>query len=551
MIKNLFKIDFPDLDKNSNKVLLITGVRILFFSVILITTVLYELKQKTFFNTESILPLYFLLITAFVLNSIYLLFFKRVQSIWQSTAFLFVFDAIFISGLIYITGIQQSIFLFLYLINIILCGFLFQRKGAFLLALFTSCCFSLLLIASTEVQGQTLYFAVGLNNLAFFAIAYLSGYLSEVVNFMGSEIKTQRQDIKTLQDINKIIVENISSGLITISQTFQIMLFNPAAEKILGMNQNLHGKDLNEVFPGMREFIENRTEYNRFERRFENSKGEKLILGFSVSPLKATEGDEGGFILIFQDLTEVLRFEAAMRRQDKLAAIGKLAAGIAHEIRNPLASISGSVELLKSLIIIKNPEEQKLMNIMLKEISRLNSLITEFLDFVKPEEKKIEVCDVNSIIRETLEMIKVNNTLPQNVKQITHLDARGLIPGDKNKLKQVFLNLFINSYQAMNEIENRQLEIISKNQGEYLIIKIKDSGHGMSEGTQRRLFEPFFTTKQKGTGLGLATVHKILETHDAKIFVESHEGAGTEFTIQFNQVIIEGAQHNEGQNTGS
>ncbi len=541
----------PDLDKNPNRVFFVAAVRVLFFTTILAITVLYQVKQKTFFNTESIIPLYMLLVSACLVNSIYLLFFDQFQKRWVATAFLFMFDTFFISGLIYITGVQQSIFLFLYLVNIVLCGFIFQRRGAFVVSLLTSVCFSFLLILEPDVQGQTLYFAVGLNNLAFFAVAYLSGYLSELLKFMGTEIKIQAQDIKALQDINKIIVENINSGLITISQEFEIVLINKAAKNILELDRDPTGLSIEKIFPGVTDIILKKSSENRFERRYDTPKGERIILGFSISPLQADGIEADGFILIFQDLTEILRFEHAMRRQEKLAAVGKLAAGIAHEIRNPLASISGSIELLKTTVIVQEPDQQKLMDIMLREVTRLNSLITEFLDFVRPEERKMDVCDVDHILKETLEMLKYNHALPKGVEQKLDLQAKGFVSGDKNKLKQVFLNLFINAYQAMPNDGNKTITVTSRIADRSLVIKIKDSGAGMSEQTQKRLFEPFFTTKPKGTGLGLATVHKILETHDAKIFVESHEGIGTEFTVQFNQIIREGAKQNEAKNTGS
>ena len=544
-------LQFPDFDKNTNRVFMVAAVRVLFFTAILFITVLYQIKQKTFFNTESILPLYLILIFAFGINSAYLLNFERLMKNWQAPALLFTFDTAFISGLIYITGVQQSIFLFLYLVNIVLCGFIFQRKGAVLIALVTSACFSFLLILAPEVQGQTLYFAVGLNNLAFFAVAFLSGYLSEVLKFMGSEIKTQRADIRALQDINKIIVENINSGLITITNDFQIVLINKAAMDILDLSYNPTKHPIEKIFPGMKNIMINRSKENRFERSFDTVKGERIILGFSISPLKNSEGVPDGFILIFQDLTEVLRYETAMRRQEKLAAVGKLAAGIAHEIRNPLASISGSIELLKSTLVAQDRDQQKLMDIMLKEVTRLNSLITEFLDFVRPEERKMDICDVEGIIKETLEMLKFNKNLPNDIRHELRLQGKGFVSGDKNKLKQVFLNLFINAYQAMQESPTKVMTISTENHDGSLRVKIKDSGEGMSEATLKRLFEPFFTTKPKGTGLGLATVHKILETHEAKIFVESHKGNGTEFTVQFNQIIREGANRNEGKNTGS
>jgi len=547
---SLGQMKIPDLDRHRGKVLLITGVRVIFFLAILVISILFQLRQSTFFNTESIFPLFAILFIEFILNTIYLSFFERAQKLWQPTAVLFIVDAVFITALILITGVQQSIFLFLYLVNIILAGFVFQRRGAFFLALFTSACFSFILILGPEIEGQTLYFAVGLNNLAFFCVAALSGYLSEQLNFVGTELVIKKRDIKALTDLNKIIVENISSGLITVTSDFRVLLCNKSAGKILGLTK-LVDKNLDEIFPNITSTLA-KIKGNRLERKYTLPDGERLILGMSVSPLLDEGGLPNGYIIRFQDLTEIVRLEGAMRRQEKLAAVGKLAAGIAHEIRNPLASISGSIELLQSLLNLKGGDEGKLMDIMLKEISRLNQLITEFLEFVRPTERNLDPCHVDTILNEVLDMTKVNTSLKQNVIQKRDLHApKSYVAGDKNKLKQVFLNLVINAYQAMGESPNAVLKVETKSDGEFLTVKFKDTGSGMSDQTMRRLFEPFFTTKPKGTGLGLATVHKILEIHDAKIFVESHEGQGTEFTIQFHQEIKEGANQYEGQNTGS
>jgi two-component system sensor histidine kinase PilS (NtrC family) len=546
------------MERQRGKLLGVFGVRIGFFIAILGITFAYQFKQTTFFNTESLFPILGALCVAFTLNSIYLSLFDRLFKYWQPMAVMFAFDALFITALIYFTGIQQSIFLFLYLVNIILCGFVFQRKGAFVLALFTSTCFSFLLVLAPEIQGQALFYAVGLNNLAFFSVATLSGYLSEQLSFMGTELKAKKKDIRALTDLNKIIVENISSGLVTISTDFQILLSNKAAQKILGVFPEA-GREVDSVFPGMRDLIkarekqrlEGRAVESRLERRHQSPQGDRIILGLSVSPLEDEEKVVSGYIIIFQDLTEIVRLEGAMRRQEKLAAVGKLAAGIAHEIRNPLASISGSIELLRAILPATTADQVKLMDIMLKEINRLNLLITEFLDFVRPEQQTTELCDVSSILNEVMDMVKLNPQLPTNVEQKRSLKAKGRVLGSKNKLKQVFLNLAINAYQAMTDRVPAILKVETWNDGGHIFVRFSDSGAGMSEATQKRLFEPFFTTKPKGTGLGLATAHKILETYDAKIFVESHEGQGTEFTIQFQQAMTTGELPHEGQNTGS
>ncbi|MEK7356580.1 MAG: ATP-binding protein, partial [Bdellovibrionota bacterium] len=213
--------------------------------------------------------------------------------------------------------------------------------------------------------------------------------------------------------------------------------------------------------------------------------------------------------------------------------VGQLAAGIAHEIRNPLASISGSIQLLGGSFTARQEEEQQLMRIVLREIDRLNNLITEFLDFVRPPTLKDDPVDLNQLIRDVLEMMKFNKTLRPEVKQVVKLEATSVIAGSRDQLKQAFLNIIINGYQAMNDSAQPELTISTSESGGKVIVKIRDSGCGIDEKGLRKIFEPFHTTKPKGTGLGLAVTHKIIESHEGRIFVESTKGVGTEFTLEF------------------
>jgi two-component system sensor histidine kinase PilS (NtrC family) len=242
-------------------------------------------------------------------------------------------------------------------------------------------------------------------------------------------------------------------------------------------------------------------------------------------------------VLTFQDLTKVRRLEFAMRQSEKLAAVGQLAAGIAHEIRNPLASISGSIQLLESsLPAAKDAEERKLMRIVLREIDRLNGLISEFLVYVRPDQAKDDPVDLGILTRETLDLIKLNPTLRQDVRQVATLEAgpgAAVVSGDRDKLRQAILNVVMNAYQAMGESSEPVIEASACRSGDLVQLKIRDCGVGIEESRLRKIFEPFHTTKPKGTGLGLAVTHKIVETHGGKIFVESAPGQGTEFTFEF------------------
>jgi two-component system sensor histidine kinase PilS (NtrC family) len=542
-----------DFTNSRSQMLVIQGVRMAFLYIILAVTLVFEAVQPEFVNMEVLLPVFILMSISFILNALYLLFFEEALKLWLATAFLFVFESIFITYLIYYTGVNQSIFLFLYLVNIILSGFVFRRRGALVLATWTSILFSFLMILGPELKGQTLYFAVGLNNLAFFAVAALSGFLSEQINFMGSALQRQGRDLRALRNLNSLIIDNIATGLVTTDEFGTILVANRAALETLDpIPSVLVGRKIDDVAPGLMErakqaLVDSHSagagHAESFDYKYSDPGGERMILEMTASALPA-DNAISGFILTFQDLTKVRRLEFQMRQSEKMAAVGQLAAGIAHEIRNPLASISGSVQMLGGSFTGRQEEEQKLMMIVLRECDRLNNLITEFLDFVRPDTLRDDPVDLNALLREVCEMVKLNKNLRIDVRQSLDLSAQHVIGGHRDKLKQAFLNIIINAYQAMNDSKDAMIEIRTGDVDAKVIVKIKDHGCGIDEAGLRKIFEPFHTTKPKGTGLGLAVTHKIIESHGGRVFVESVKGNGTEFTLEFPARGVSGLDKN-------
>jgi two-component system sensor histidine kinase PilS (NtrC family) len=222
--------------------------------------------------------------------------------------------------------------------------------------------------------------------------------------------------------------------------------------------------------------------------------------------------------------------EFQSKQNEKLAAIGQLAAGIAHEIRNPLAGISGSIQLLSQ--DTQDETQEKLMKIILKEIDRLNLLITEFLDYAKPEKKPDSKINVKSTLEEVLVFCRRHPDVKENFIWEVELNDVQIL-GFNEKLKQAFLNIIINGIQAMKDSTESKFIISLKKEGQFAVVNLKDSGCGMSEETKKKMFEPFHTTKLKGTGLGLAVTYKILEVHRAGIVVNTELNKGTEFIIKF------------------
>ncbi len=534
--KRAEKFDFT---KSANQMLIIEAIRLGFLWTILLILIGFGTFQPEFINTEVMVPIYVMLASAFVLNSLYLVYFDQALKNGFATAILFLFDTVFITCLNYYNGANQSIFVFLYLVNIILCGFVFRSKGAIYLALATSVAFNILIIVGPDIKGQTLFFSVGLNNLAFYAVAVLSGYLSDQLNFMGSELLARDKDLTALKNMNDLIIQNIATGLISVDSRLNILMCNRAATRILELDsKDLVGHHLEKFFMGINDQIaQNKQRFNlhqsaRFDFSFTNISQEKLNLEFIVSPLIDEDEITNAYVLAFQDLTVVRRLEFAIRQSEKLAAVGQLAAGIAHEIRNPLASISGSIQLLGQAGSITAEEQKKLMSIVMKEIDRLNNMITEFLDYVKPSQPIEDPVQLSQLLRDICEMNKQNKTL-KPAEVILDLRSEKLISGSKDKLQQALLNIIINAHQAFGEQSNAQVKISCLDEVGKVVVRISDYGVGIEEARLKKIFEPFHTTKAKGTGLGLAVTHKILESHNAQIFVESEKGVGTKFSLEF------------------
>lgn len=544
--KNQFVFDFS---QRANQMLVVEVIRVGFYVAILAVTALLTIQQPHFVNLDLISPIYGLLACAFLVHLFYSWFFEATLRNWHSKAAIFAFDTIVLTAVIYHSGISQSIFLFLFLVNIVLCGFVFRTRGAVVLALWTSILFSVLLLIGTEEIGQKIIFVLGINNLAFFVVAVLSGLLSEQITTMGVELKERGRDIQVLQDYNKLIVDNVPTGIITMDPFGRIIHSNPSTLKILNLKENLVGLPISKVFPHFLEYFDRNNDTQKLRPEFiphrrilhvRKSDEEKRIYEVICSSMREGEGEISGFILLFQDNTEVQKLESDVRQAEKMAAIGQLAAGIAHEIRNPLASISGSVELLFSLLKSQTDDEKKLMNIVMKEIGRLNGLVGEFLDFVRPEGTPETQIHINEVVVSVCELIKMNRNLNQKVELVTDLQSQKVVLGNFNKLKQAVLNIVINAYQAMEGKQSGKITIRTIDHPDKVVLKVRDEGVGMNENTVKKMFEPFHTTKKTGTGLGLAVTHKILEVHRAKVYVDSELNRGTEFAIEFpaNQEVV-------------
>lgn len=500
-----------------------------FLVIVLAVTIIYQIINAKFISYSVFFSIYLLLSASFLLNLFYALNLEKLITKWYVTAALFFWESIYITLLIYFIGLNQSLLVFLYLINIILCGVVFQRSGGLYLALCTSVCFSLLLALDTRIQGNSLYLAVGVNNLAFFTVAYLSGYLSEQLNFMGLELRERGRDIRLLKNLNSMILDNMASGMLTLDNSGNVLQYNENAKKILHLENMALGIPIKNHLPDfVNVFLD--VAGTVYESEIETASGKRL-LRIHKSALNDEVGEKQGAVMVFEDITDLKRLENRVQQSEKMAAVGQLAAGIAHEIRNPLASISGSVEMLQG-DSSRTEDEKKLMSIVIKEIDRLNKLITEFLDFARPQDIRLMEMDVSQLMKDLIEEVQF---IP-NVKDIVFdvdIVPQIKIQGNRDKLKQAFLNVIINAVQALETKSIKKIAIYVKKSGDQATVSIEDTGSGIDEKVIKKIFEPFLTTKSKGTGLGLAVVHSILTAHKAAVDVKSVKGEGTTFVISF------------------
>ncbi|HBQ20718.1 MAG: hypothetical protein A2Z91_06990 [Deltaproteobacteria bacterium GWA2_38_16] len=506
-------------------------------TLLLTITLIYQIKDSSVIRPQDLLPIYSLIGFTYFITIAGTLLMPKIKDLTYFISSQIAYDVLFITALIYITGTQEAVFTFLYLFTIAFSSILYLKTGSLYTAAFSSICFSTLLILdpieNREKHLMTLFF----NNVAFFLVALLSGYLSDQFKTFRMRLKEEEESVKELEDLNKIIIDNMTSGLLTTDLQNNIIYFNQAAEKITGLHfSTIYKKNIFDIFPDLKKhWIKKAPSKKEVPVRkifhFKNASTIELTLGFALSDLKDAYNQKCGNILIFEDLTKTIEMEQHVQRTDKLAAIGKLAAGIAHEIRNPLASVSGSIEMLSREIEVKD-ENKKLMNIILKETDRLNSLVNEFLDYVRPSEKKQTLFKINHIIEDTLMAFSMDKQASKHIEMKFTPENKNLeIKGDKEKIKQIFWNLFLNAAQAMPE--GGKINIRSYAQDEQLYIDIEDTGEGIDEENIKKIFDPFFTTKPKGTGLGLSMVHKIIEAHQGRISVNSKVGKGTTFTLIF------------------
>jgi len=427
MIKAKMKIPQDELSGRLQSLMLL---RVLFISLLLGASIFIQVREtKTYFG--QIQAFHYLIIAGiYFLTFIYAAIYKYSKNLFLFAYFQLLLDTLLATVIIYATGGIESIFSFLYILTIINGSIILYRRGGFIIASSSSILYGLLLdlhfyniihplgsqgTYGMQYGGPYLLYQILVNIAGFYLVAYLISYLSEQTRRSRVELKAKQVDIDKLEVLNESIIKSITSGLIVLDGDNRIIVFNPASEEIFGIKaDNASGRQVDKVLPFLKDHlidiqlqpIEKVDKIPTFlDLPYSRPGDEQIHLRFFISPLFFPLGHQKGYILIFQDMTLIRQFEEEMKKVEDLALTGELAAAIAHEIRNPMASISGSIQILKEGIE-KDDVNIRLMDIISREIDRLNNLVNDFLLFTRPKKAHMESFDLNPLILESLELFK-------------------------------------------------------------------------------------------------------------------------------------------------
>jgi len=472
------------------------------------------------------------------------------QALLFQARFQFFIDIILVTWLVWTTDVIHSPYIALYIV-VIACSSLFLGpRDAVVISLGCAVAFtaSALAVLSGVSQPPTrdlleagrvqTFQSIGLFDIAFLVVGLLSARLAERQSRSDKSLKAATQSLATLRALHERIVESIRSGLVTTDLQGRIYSFNAAAAEITGYDEaDVRGQDASIFFGDIKQIVADSMDSAglgdaspRFEADCLTADGLRLRLGFSVSPLFAETGETTGTVITFQDLTHIRALEETSRRQDRLAAIGRMAASIAHEIRNPLAAMRGSIQMLRA-DMEQESSQTELMEIILRESDRLNRIISDFLSYARPRSIIQSQVDVGELLKQTFTLLRHSEEM--NESQIIEEEVPGvpvLIDADSEQLRQVFWNLARNALQAMPDGGTLRATLQNHSPNR-LRIAFSDTGRGMSPEQVEHLFEPFSSTTG-GTGLGLSIVYQIIRDHGGTINVRSRERQGTTITIE-------------------
>jgi two-component system sensor histidine kinase PilS (NtrC family) len=458
----------------------------------------------------------------------------------------FALDAALITAYVHATGGVASVFTPLYALPVVASAGVQYRQGSVRVAAVASVAFAAVVASqyfgpgASVLEGlpppDVVWVTLGINVFAFFAVAFLAGQLAENLRWADVAVEAASEKIADLEAFNRNVIDHLASGLTTMDAEGRVMTYNRAAAAITGWTGDVTGRPALEVLQLPESFAAALSgdgdggRPRRADYTYQRADGRLIELGVSAAPLPLSDGARG-VIFTFQDVTDIKGLERTAQMRQRLAAVGEMAAGIAHEIRNPLASMSGAMQVLRGELPL-SAEQAQLMDIMLRESDRLNTTISSFLAYARPSRVEVARIDARGPVQDTAKLLRTSPEAgPGHTIEVTVPPEPVWLDADENQLRQIVWNLATNGLKAMPR--GGRLELFAAAEGGTVSVGVRDEGSGIPADQVEQIFHPFRGSFGRGTGLGLAIVHRIVTDYNGRIDVESAVGRGTTIVARF------------------
>jgi two-component system sensor histidine kinase PilS (NtrC family) len=530
---------------STNSLRWLIGIRLVVISALFLGILLIQV------SSQKILPLrnyYGLILFSFGLSLLYLILYARRVSPRAQSWIQLVGDIAVITGIVYFTGGLYSPFSFLYL-TVIAVAAMLMRGGGLIFAGLSAIAYGLLVdlmvfevlpvpesLTGIQIAVPTSRILVTLltNVVGFLLVAVLVSYLGESLRSAHYRLQEETERTKQFVALTDHVVRSVGAGIIACDLESRVLHLNPAGARILEIadEESVIGSLLDEVIPLEDQswgLLKTRAR-DRHVVRLEGSVATTgMRLGMTIGPLSDERENVVGFVVTFQDLSEIKVEAERQRMQERMAAVGEMAARMAHEIKNPLASISGSAQVLESAGTV-DEDSQRLLRILIDESRRLSGILDGFLEYTRPQRAAFGPCDVSAMLRDCVDLLGRSDEHRDNHRLVLRVPESLSLRGEEHQLRQIIWNLSRNALQAMPD--GGELEITAVRKNGRVVLRWRDTGVGMTEEVRRQAFEPFVTTRPGGTGLGLAVVYAAVAEHGGTIAIDSTPGGGTVVTVE-------------------
>lgn len=481
------------------------------------------------------------LMVGYVLTIVYARILPRARNLDRFAAIQTAGDIVLTAAVVEVSGGVESGFVTLYLISVLGAATMGGPRQTWAAA---TTCGSVYLVLSTleffdvvrpfgldgrpPLPPREHWFMVGRTLAGLVGVSLLSSYLNV-------QLSTSVSQVGALRMLNENIVRSLNSGLLTTDLDGNVLYFNPTARTILDLDDDLIGHSVDQALPGIEFDRATGGPEARQDLQVRTATGREIHVGLSRAPLIDASGQAVGYVINFQDVTRLHELAQQVRRNERLAALGGLAASVAHEIRNPLAAISGSAELLGTADL--GEEDRKLLDIIRRESGRLGNLVSDLLAFTRPRPPQITTIDLGTAVREVRDAF-AHDPAAAELDVRCEADPEVMVRLDPAQLSQVLWNLLRNAADAIDGAgRGGSIELAVKAEGDRALVTVRDSGKGIDPEHLESIFDPFFTTKDSGTGFGLAIVHRIVEDNGGSISAASEPGQGAVFTLSFPRLV--------------